>query len=266
MTKWSFPMDLEPSSPRFDREATHTSSPQSVSSSAGSAVPGKRAFSDVLKDVERLDCFASCRPTLRTALRQTAWSVAFIEASVTGKPLEMDRKKLDLARMPFDIAAINRLWEGRRYRMAGFTSDKTYRNARWGLRQICRGLGMVVPHRAPQLPSDDPCAPLLAVASSFELATVRRFAAYLADQGLRPESVTNDDLGRYADFLRTELVGVQITPMIRRIVRLWRRAGANHPGWPRTALTPPGSLGQSIRRSQSIPAPSRTKSKRSGAG
>ena len=72
-----------------------------------------------------------------------------------------------------------------------------------------------------------------------ELATVRRFAAYLADQGLRPEAVTNADLGRYADFLRTELVGVQIIAHIRRIVRLWRRAGAD-PGWPRTALDPTG--------------------------
>ena len=199
-------------------------------------------------------------------MRQTAWSVAFIEASVTGKHLEMDRKKLDLARMPFDIAAINRLWEGRRYRMAGFTSDKTYRNARWGLRQICRGLGMVVPHRAPQLPPDDPCAPLLAVASSFELATVRRFAAYLADQGLRPEAVTNADLGRYANFLRTELVGVQIIPMLRRIVRLWRRAGANLRAGRGLRSPHRAQPGQSIRRSQSIRALCRTKSKRSGAG
>jgi hypothetical protein len=202
-------------------------------------MPAKLTFSDVLADVDRLECFASSRATLKTALRQTAWSIAFIEARVTGKHLDVDRKKLELARMPFDIAAINRLWEGLRYRMAGFTSEKAYRNARWGLRRICRALGMVVPHRAPPLPPDDPCAPLLAVATSFELATVRRFAAYLADQGLCPESVTNADLGRYADFLRTELVGVQIAPMLRRIVRLWRQAGANDPGWPRTALTPP---------------------------
>jgi hypothetical protein len=200
-------------------------------------MPAKLTFSDVLKDIERLDCFASCRATLRTALRQTAWSVAFIEARVTGKHLDVDRKKLELARMPFDIATINRLWEGLRYRMAGFTSDKTYRNARWGLRQICRALDMVVPHRAPQLPPDNPYAPLLAVASSFELASVRRFAAYLADQRLCPEAVTNADLGRYGDFLRTQLVGVKIEPMLRRIVQLWRRTASCNPSWPQTPLT-----------------------------
>jgi hypothetical protein len=190
-----FSVDFEPGSPRFDREATHILIPQSASSSAGSAMAAKLTFSDVLADVDRLDCFASARATLKTALRQTAWSVAFIDARVTGKYLDVDRKKLELARMQFDIAAINRGWEGLSYRLAGFTSEKAYRNARWGLRRICRALDMVVPHRAPQLLPDDPCAPLLAVATSFELATVRRFAAYLTDQGLRPEAVTNADLG-----------------------------------------------------------------------
>src|ERR1700735_1459572 len=100
MTKWSFPMDFEPSSPRFDREATQLSTSQSASS----ALPAKLTFSDVFRDVERLESFASCRATLRTALRQTAWSVAFIEARVTGRHLDVDRRKLDLARMAFDIA------------------------------------------------------------------------------------------------------------------------------------------------------------------
>ena len=37
---------------------------------------------------------------------------------------------------------------------------------------------------------------------------------------------------RYGTFLATQMVGVQIEPMLRRIVQLWRRAAASHPDWP----------------------------------
>jgi hypothetical protein len=45
---------------------------------------------------------------------------------------------------------------------------------------------------------------------------------YLAYQGLRPETVSNP-ISRFMPILRTELVGVQIAPMLRRIVRLQLR-------------------------------------------
>jgi hypothetical protein len=259
-------VDFESSSPRFDREATQAATSQSAASSAGSVLPVKLTFSDVLKDVERLDCFASSRATLRTALRQTAWSVAFIDARVTGTYLDEDRKKLELARMSFDIAVVNQLWQGLSYRLAGFTSEKAYRNGRWGLRRICRTLGMVVPHRAPQLPPNDPCAPLLAVATSFKLATVRRFAAYLADQGLRPEAVTTPISIAMPISCGPNWSARRSLPCFggssgsgaepARIIRTGRRLRS-----PRRA-----GPGRSTRRSQPTPPWCRTKSKRSGAG
>jgi hypothetical protein len=134
--------------------------------------------------------------------------------------------------MPFDLPVINKALAGVSYRMAGFNSDKSYRNAKSALRRIGRELGMVVPHRAPELPPDSPYAPLLAVADEFQLASVRRFAARMMDEGRNPGDVTGDDLRRYGTFLATQMVGVQIEPMLRRIVQLWRRAAASHPDWP----------------------------------
>ena len=46
---------------------------------------------------------------------------------------------------------------------------------------------------------------------------------------------------RYAAFLSTQMVGVKITPMLRRIVDLWRRAADRHPDWPRV---PPAAAGK----------------------
>lgn len=101
-----------------------------------------------------------------------------------------------------------------------------------GLRRIGRELGMVVSHRAPELPPDSPYAPLLAVADEFQLATVRRFAARMTQAGRLPADIIGDDLRRYGTFLATQMVGVMVEPMLRRIVQLWRRAAERNPDWP----------------------------------
>ena len=202
------------------------------------ATPALRTFQDAIDHVERsMDCSIPARRGRKTAVRQIAWAMAMIEARRSGQYLNPDRKALDLARMPFDLPAINQALAGVSYRMAGFNSDKSCRNAKWTLRRIGRELGMVAPHRAPELPPDTPYAPLLAVANEFEAASARRFAAWMMQEGRSPSDVTSDDLTRYGAFLATQMVGVRIAPMLRKIVQLWRRAAARHPSWPQVAPT-----------------------------
>jgi hypothetical protein len=195
--------------------------------------PVVRTFEDAIRFVDfSIDCPPTARAVLKTALRRTAWAVSVVNARSSGRYLDPDRKKLDLARIPFNVEAINRALAGVSYRMAGFNTEKSYRNAMSGLRRIGRELGMVAPHRAPELPLDSPYAPLLAAADEFQLATVRRFAARMMEEGRLPGDVSDDDLRHYGTFLRTEMVGVQIEPTLRRIVQLWRRAASANPDWP----------------------------------
>jgi hypothetical protein len=113
------------------------------------ATPALRTFKDASDYVERsMDCSIPARRVLKTALRQLAFAMAMVEARRSGQYLNPDRKALDLARMPFDLPAINQALAGVRYRMAGFNSDKSYRNAKSALRRISRELGMVVPHQS----------------------------------------------------------------------------------------------------------------------
>ena len=194
------------------------------------ALPTPRAltFQDAIDHVERTYPPAAGR-VLKTALRQIARAVMETRSRASGEYLDPNRKNRDLARLPFDLPAINRTLTGVRYRMAGFNTDKSYRNAMSGLRRIGRDLGMVAPHRAPDLPPDNPYAPFLAAADPFELAAARRFAAKMIEDGRHPGDVTSDDLTRYAAFLSTQMVGVKIAPTLRRIVDLWRRAADRHP-------------------------------------
>ena len=195
--------------------------------------PVARTFEDAIRFVDStMDCSPAARTVLKTALRQIAWGLSVVNARRSGLYLDPDRKALDLARITFDLATINGALTGVSYRMAGFNSDKSFRNAKSGLRRISRELGLVEPHRAPELPPDNPYAPLLAVADEFQLASVRRFAANMLQQGRLPADVTDHDLRQYGAFLETEMVGVRVKPMLRRIVQLWRRAAASNPDWP----------------------------------
>src|SRR5579859_1615884 len=196
------------------------------------------SFQDAIDHAERTYPPAAGR-VLKTALRQIARAVMETRARTSGHYLDPNWKKRDLRRLPFDLSAINQTLTGMRYGMAGFNTDKSYRNAMSGLRRVGRDLGMVVPHRAPDLPPDNPYAPLLAVADEFELASARRFAAKMIEDGRHPGDVTSDDLTRYATFLSTQMVGVKIAPTLRRIADLWRRAADRHPDWPRLPLHPP---------------------------
>ncbi len=196
-------------------------------------------FQDALAFAEHSYSIPTAR-TLKTALRQVAWALVTVRARATGEYLDPNPKNLDLTRLPFDLAAINATLTGVRYRMAGFNSDKSLRNAVSNLRRIGRDLGIVVPHRAPDLPPDTPWAPFLAAADVFELATARQFAAGMTELGRLPEDISGDDLTHYVTFLSTRMVGVRIAPMLRRIAKLWRRTGDRHPDWPRTPLKPPG--------------------------
>ena len=195
--------------------------------------PVVRTFEDAIRFVDSsMDCSPAARTVLKTALRQIARGVSVVNARSSGSYLDPERKNLDLARIPFDLATINGALTGLSYRMAGFNSDKSCRNAKSAMRRIGRELGLVASHRAPELPTDTPYAPLLAVADEFQLASVRRFAARMLQQGRLPGDVIDDDLRDYGTYLETEMIGVQVKPMLRRIVQLWRRAAAANPDWP----------------------------------
>jgi integrase len=196
-------------------------------------------FKDLVVHAERTYPMATARP-MKTALRQIAVALVTVRARATGAYLDPNPKNLDLAGLPFDLVAINETLTGVRFRIAGFTSDKTFRNAMSNLRRIGRDLGLVQLHRAPELPSDHAYVPFLAVADTFQLASARRFVAKMLEDGRHPRDVTSDDLARYGVFLSTQMVGVKIAPMLRRIAELWRRAAERDPAWPRTPLKPPG--------------------------
>jgi hypothetical protein len=196
-----------------------------------SPTPPALTFQDVIDHVERAYPPAAAR-ILKTALRQTGRALVTVRARATGEYLDPNPKNLDLSRLPFDLAAINATLTGVRYRMAGFNSDKSYRNAMSSLRRIGRDLGVVVSHRAPELSPSSPWAPLLSVASPFEEPTARRFAARMTELGQWPGDVFGDHLIQYGDFLTRCMLGVKIRPTLRRIVDLWRRAAERHPDWP----------------------------------
>jgi integrase len=222
---------------QFDNIMTDCSTPASAANTTPAVdafgQPVVRTFEDAISFVDfSMECPPTARAVLKTALRKIAWAVSVMNARSSGLYLDPDPKNLDLARIAFDVTAINRALSGVSYRMAGFNTEKSYRNAMSGLRRICRELGMVEPFRAPELPADSPYAPLLAAAVEFELAAVRRFAAKMMQQGRHPGDITDDDLRQYGSFLATQMVGVKIKPTLRRIVQLWRRAAAANPDWP----------------------------------
>jgi hypothetical protein len=206
---------------------------------SASVIAPVRTFQDAIDRVERAYPPAAGR-VLKTALRQIARAVIEARARASGQYLDPNRRNRDFSHLAFDLPAINQTLTGMRYRLAGFNCDKSLRNAMSGLRRIGRDLGMVAPHRAPDLPPDNPYVPLLEGADAFEVASARRFAAKMIEDGRHPQDVTGDDLTRYATFLSTQMIGVKIAPTLRRIVDLWRRASDRHPDWPQLPLKPPG--------------------------
>ena len=188
----------------------------------------------------RTDWRDATRSGLKTAVRQLAWSLSLIQARDSGQPLNSDRKKLDLARIPFDIPAINHALKGMSYRLAGFNSDKSYRNAKTGLRRVGRALRKVAPDRPLELPPDSPYAPFLDQASRFEKEAARCFASKLYHAGLWPAQVTDADVVEHGTFLLTRTISGNIDGTSRRLVRLWNTTARHHPDWPQAPLTLPG--------------------------
>jgi hypothetical protein len=79
--------------------------------------PVVRTFEDAIRFVgSSMECSPAARTVLKTALRQIAWGVSVANARDSGQYLDPDRKKLDLARMPFDVEAINGALTGVSYR------------------------------------------------------------------------------------------------------------------------------------------------------
>src|SRR4051794_15633011 len=122
-----------------------------------SLAPVARTFQDAVDHVDQHPTWPkkTCGE-LKSALRQVAWSMAFIQARNTGQFLDPNRKALDLAQIPFDIPTINAALTGITYRLAGFNSDKSFRNAKSALRCVGRYLGTVAPMKATKLPADSP--------------------------------------------------------------------------------------------------------------
>ena len=165
--------------------ATVFASPPAKASTADlAALSPADTLADLIAYIDnRTDWRDATRSGLKTAVRQIAWSLSLIQARDSGQPLDSDRKKLDLARIPFDIPAINRALKGMSYRLAGFNSDKSYRNAKTGLRRVGRALRKVAPDRPLELPPDSPYAPFIDQASRFEKEAARCFASRTLSRG-----------------------------------------------------------------------------------
>ena len=126
---------------QFESIITDYSNPPSAVDTAAFVQPVVRTFEDAIRFVDSsMDCSPAARTVLKTALRQIAWGVSVVNARDSGAYLDPNRKNLDLARIPFDLAAINGALAGVTYRMATFSSDKSCRNAKSGLRRIGREL------------------------------------------------------------------------------------------------------------------------------
>jgi hypothetical protein len=205
-----------------------------------STTPPQDTFADLICYIDsRADWSEAIRGVRKAAVRRIGWSIVLIEARRSGEYLDPDRRKLDLSRIPFNIPAINRALKGMSYRLAGFNTDKSFRNAKSGLRRVGRELGRVAPFRGPELPPDSPFAPFVAMADHYGQEYARLFAARLHHKGRHPSQVTGADVLENAAFLETNKVGVKIDAVSRRIVRLWRETAAHHPDWPQTPLALP---------------------------
>lgn len=198
------------------------------------------SFHDVLAFVDHHpEWLEKTRTELKTALRQIAWSIALVQTRKQGAYLDPDRKALDLQVMPFDIPTINQALTGVSYRLAGFNSDKSYRNAKSALRRVGRTMGIVTAMKAPRLPPDNAYAPFLGMANRWNESAARLFAARLTQHGRQPGDVTCADLNEHATFLRTAMVGVNVEATLRRIAKLWQHTARHHPDWPQAPLTLP---------------------------
>ena len=110
---------------QFETITTDYSTPPSAADMAiavdAFVQPVVRTFEDAIRFVDSsMDCSPAARTVLKTALRQIARGVSVVNARSSGSYLDPDRKNLDLARIPFDLAAINGALTGRQLPDGGF--------------------------------------------------------------------------------------------------------------------------------------------------
>ena len=222
--------------------------PPGATDPAPDADPRLQTFADVDTYVATHPHWsAPSRRALRSTCRLAAWSVHAIQAARRQEPFDPEPKHLDLARVAFDIPAINAAWHGRSYRAAGFESKSMFRNARWAIRHVGRAAGQVLTCFAAPLPPGHPFAALEAGANKYDKPTVRRFVAWCDQTGRSRDRVGDDTLLAYRTFMAAHMVGRKTEEVIRLIARLWNSTAQADPDWPRTRLsaprlTPPYSL------------------------
>jgi integrase len=204
-------------------------------------------FPSDLKSFADVDRFIACHPEwtetdrgpARSTCRGVAARIHAIRAAERNEPFEPDPKKLDLASVPFDIAMINAAWKNRSYRAAGFDNAKSFRNARWTIRNVGRRAGMVIPDVTPPIVPGDPFELLQQSANKYDQATARRFTAWCQQTGLRREDVTDATLIAYRAYVMAHMIGRWPDEVIRLVARLWNSAARRDPAWPQTRLSAP---------------------------
>jgi integrase len=203
-------------------------------------MPPLKTFADVDSYIQEHPDWRDCsRGSLRSICRGVAWRVNAILAGEHHEPFDPNPKKLDLATVPFDIAMINAAWSGRSYRAAGFTSERSFRNARWAIRRVGRAAGMVVPCVAPPLPPGDPFGPLLLTLNKYDKPAAGLFAAWCRWAGLLPSDIDDAVLIRYRTHVMTYMVGKPADEVIRLIARLWNSTARRDAAWPQMRLSAP---------------------------
>lgn len=174
------------------------------------------------------------KPLLRTCVSGIGRAVAQIRACRSSHPF--DPRQFNLASIAFDMPAINRDLEGQSYRQAGFNTAKSFTNAKWGLRRVCRAMEKITSKHRPDLPSNSPYGQFVTASPPFRRSAVRRFASELHRMGIPPEQVDDALVTAHGDRLLADMVGVNVMTTLRWIVRAWNKAAQRNPGWPRLSL------------------------------
>ena len=171
---------------------------------------------------------------LKTCVSSIGRAVAQIRACGSNQPF--GPKQVDLASIAFDVPTINRNLERQSYRQAGFKTAKSFTNAKWGFRRVCRVMGKITSKHRSDLPPDSPYARFIAASPPFRRSVMKRFASELHHMGIPPEQVQDTLVTAHGDRLLADMVGVNVPTTLRWIVRVWNRAAQPIPEWPRLSL------------------------------
>jgi integrase len=202
----------------------------------GTGIPSPKAetLADAITFIEgHCSWNNACKSLLKTCVSSIGRTVIMIRARRSG--LQVDLKHIDLARISFDLPAINRDLEGQTYRQAGFNTAKSFTNTKWGFRRVCREMGKITSKHDPYLPPDSPYMAFVKAATPFSRAAAVRFACEYHHKGVPPELMDDARVVEYGDSLRANMVGVKVTVTLRRILRPWNKV-ARRMRWRRLTL------------------------------